>query len=171
MSREILIYYNTEHNNDLNIDKKESDRKYYLKNRDKILEYQREYRKNHKEQISITQKNCYNNKINQYKERRKDSSKLTRIRIKCIVMDHYGGKCNCCSEPRIEFLTIDHIEGGGNKHRLKLFNNHNQSGYRFYQWLKQNNFPKGFQVLCWNCNATKHYYNQCPHKRDIGGQH
>ena len=142
---------------------------YYQRNRDKKLKYAKEYREKNKEKIKQSQQKCYQNKIEQYKERRKYSGILTRMRTKCIVMDKYGGKCNCCYEPRLEFLTIDHINGGGNKHRKELFGNRKQSGTRFYNWLIKNNFPEGYQVLCWNCNSAKHIYTKCPHKRSMGG--
>ncbi len=32
------------------------------------------------------------------------------------------------------------------------------------QWLITNNFPKGFQILCWNCNYAKGVFGECPHK-------
>jgi len=35
-------------------------------------------------------------------------------------------------------------------------------------WIRKNNFPKGFQVLCMNCNWGKGHSkdNKCPHERD-----
>ena len=44
----------------------------------------------------------------------------TRKRNKLIkqrVIKEYGGACVCCKEKRIEFLSIDHIKGDGQKHR------------------------------------------------------
>ena len=32
-----------------------------------------------------------------------------------------------------------------------------------YDWLKKNNFPPGFQVLCGSCNFAKGKYGSCPH--------
>jgi len=34
-----------------------------------------------------------------------------------------------------------------------------------YSWLKKNNFPKGFQVLCMNCNFAKGKLGKCPHQK------
>ena len=83
-----------------------------------------------------------------------------RQRYECI--EHYSdGKmnCNCCSENIYMFLEIDHIENNGNKHRKELGNSNLES------WLIRNNFPKGFQILCSNCNHGK-YLNGgiCPHQ-------
>ena len=33
------------------------------------------------------------------------------------------------------------------------------------QWIKKNNFPKGFQILCHNCNVAKGIYGECPHEK------
>jgi len=74
------------------------------------------------------------------------------------LIDHYGGKCECCGENRIEFLAIDHIDGGGTSHRLEV-----GKGERFYSWLRRNGFPEGFRVLCHNCNLAIGFYGYCPH--------
>jgi len=80
------------------------------------------------------------------------------------VIDAYGGKCACCGETRKEYLTIDHVDGGGEKHKREMgFSTSTQ----FYRWLKKNNYPEGFQVLCFNCNCGKHAYSVCPHNKDI----
>ena len=81
---------------------------------------------------------------------------------KLEVLSKYGGHCKCCGEKEILFLSIDHIDGGGSKHRKKLGI---QSGEPFYRWLVKNNFPSGFQVLCFNCNMAKGFHNKCPHTK------
>ena len=81
-------------------------------------------------------------------------------KIKKEVIKIYGGKCICCGETHIEFLTIDHINGGGTAHRKKLHG----GGIKVYNWLRKNNFPKEFQVLCMNCNFAKGKFGYCPHK-------
>jgi hypothetical protein len=40
------------------------------------------------------------------------------------------------------------------------------TGLQFYCWLRQNNYPKGFQVLCFNCNLGKGSYSVCPYNKD-----
>jgi len=78
------------------------------------------------------------------------------------VIEYYGGKCACCGETEYTFLAIDHINGGGTEHRKKI---KKQSGTAMAKWLIDNNFPDGFQILCHNCNMSKHL-NQgiCAHK-------
>jgi hypothetical protein len=34
-----------------------------------------------------------------------------------------------------------------------------------YLWLKRNNYPTGFRVLCHNCNLAIGFYGYCPHHR------
>ena len=85
-------------------------------------------------------------------------SQRTRQRLRFEVIVHYGGKCACCGESNIEFLGIDHINGGGRAHRKSI----GESG--LYCWLKRNNFPKGFRVLCHNCNQALGAYGYCPHR-------
>lgn len=81
---------------------------------------------------------------------------------KILVMTYYGdNKCACimCGESDIRCLSIDHIEGGGAKHRHELFGGTGQGGRRFYYWLIKNNYPKGYQTLCMNCQFKKEQPN------------
>jgi hypothetical protein len=82
--------------------------------------------------------------------------------LRAEVLAHYGNKCACCGETHPEFLGIDHINGGGNKHRREPGVG---SGAGFYLWLKKHHYPEGFQVLCHNCNLAKGFYGYCPHKK------
>lgn len=115
-----------------------------------------------------------------YEEWRKDPAKVRahndrviryRTKLKAEVITHYGGRCSCCGESRPVFLTIDHIEGGGNEHRRALQKTpqkgHPSGGRCTYVWLRNNNYPEGFQVLCWNCNSAKHILGVCPHQECV----
>jgi hypothetical protein len=72
------------------------------------------------------------------------------------VLAAYGGpKCACpyCKDGDIlDFLTIDHIENDGAAHRRMI----GKGGAPTYRWLVRQGFPPGYQVLCWNCNRSKH---------------
>jgi hypothetical protein len=77
---------------------------------------------------------------------------------KIVVLIHYSGdppKCACCGEPHIEFLSVDHIKGDGAEQRRQIGGTQKFSGLLFYEWLINNNFPEGYQVLCMNCNTAK----------------
>jgi hypothetical protein len=71
---------------------------------------------------------------------------VLRRKDKERAFDAYGGRfCSCCGETEMLFLTIDHVNGDGGKHRKEL------NGKKIYAWLRQNNYPEGYQVLCFNC--------------------
>lgn len=92
------------------------------------------------------------------------ATRLHKFRLKEQLVKAYGGKCVCCGETAIEFLTIDHINGKGAEHRRQLGSN-TASGSNFYRWLRNNGFPKdNFQLLCYNCNCSKGMNGYCPHK-------
>lgn len=91
---------------------------------------------------------------------RKDFNSISTKRRKEIVIKSYGGKCECCGENRIEFLCVDHIDGGGTQER-----NNGLRGTAFYSYLIKNHFPSGYRVLCQNCNFSIGIYKYCPHKR------
>lgn len=91
------------------------------------------------------------------------SAKLNAV-LREQVFSAYGGhKCSCCGETEPLFLSIDHIDNDGAEMRRKGV--HSRGGTQFYQWLRKNGFPDGFQVLCMNCNLGKHRNGGvCPHK-------
>ncbi len=73
-------------------------------------------------------------------------------RVKVLL--HYGNGgivCNNCGEQDIEVLCLDHINGGGKQHLKSL----GSKGSCFYNWLINNNYPEGYQVLCASCNVKK----------------
>jgi len=81
--------------------------------------------------------------------------------LKDGVIAAYGGKCVCCGETIRQFLTIDHKNGGGTKHREEMFGGATTGLYR---WLKKHNYPPEYQVLCFNCNCAKGFHGECPHE-------
>jgi hypothetical protein len=96
-----------------------------------------------------------------------------RNKLKEDVLQHYGGSCFCCQENNKAFLTIDHIHNNGAEQRTSLFGKNIGGGYRFYLWLKKNNWPEGFQVACFNCNQGRaNNGGICPHKgeKQYGGR-
>lgn len=79
------------------------------------------------------------------------------LRAEMIVA--YGSVCSCCGEDEPKFLTIDHVNGGGAKHKRSI------PGRNVPLWLKKHEYPKkDFQLLCYNCNCGKAYNGgNCPH--------
>lgn len=121
--------------------------------------YQNKYRLNHKEYYREYMKDYYKDPIN--KAKRNKQRKETIRKLKVEVFNVYGGKCNCCGEKEISFLSIDHIYGRGKEHKQTI----NVCGTQFYYWLKKNNYPKEYQCLCHNCNHGKFINGGiCPHR-------
>jgi hypothetical protein len=83
-----------------------------------------------------------------------------RSALRLEVLQHYSGnlvpECECCLIKFLEFLSMDHKMGGGRQHK-KIIGSH------LYMWLKKKGFPKGFRVLCHNCNQSLGAYGYCPH--------
>lgn len=114
---------------------------------------------------------CYNTarrlKYKQEPERFIQSAQEHRAARKIETIQAYGGKCSCCNESNIKFLSIDHVGGNGNEHRRKVVG----LSRNFYTWLKHQGYPKDeFQVLCYNCNLGRAFNykggNVCPHKEN-----
>lgn len=96
---------------------------------------------------------------------------ISRVIEKIVhtVIGHYSGgtfRCSCCGESGQDFLTIDHVNGNGNKERLEVLGRYG-GGYRFYRWLIKQGFPDGYDVLCMNCNLSKGKHGVCTHKRVV----
>ena len=93
------------------------------------------------------------------KKRARDTARQNKL----IVLDVYGNsRCVCCGEKEVAFLTIDHINNDGRQHRQQV-----GAGSRLYRWLIANNFPDGYQVLCFNCNCGRQVNGGiCPHEQE-----
>lgn len=95
-------------------------------------------------------------------DRRLEQRRKTQ-EFKRQAMDHYSNGKMACTNPYAEHdipytnvlaLTIDHITGGGTLHRKSLRYS------SIYQWLVVEGFPKGYQVLCMNCQLIKRSVNK-----------
>jgi hypothetical protein len=96
------------------------------------------------------------------------------------VLQHYSKEysktdipcCRCCGlNSHIDFLDIDHIRGrkemDSEPEFIEMGYSSKMSSHVLLVWIIKNNFPKGFQVLCKNCNMTKgmpRNNNECPMK-------
>lgn len=85
------------------------------------------------------------------KARRRNREYHYRHNWRQRAFDLLGAQCICCGEKFVDFLVVDHVEGGGREHRRKTGN-----GWLFYRWVV--NHPEErhrVQVLCANCNMAK----------------
>ncbi len=121
-------------------ERKDYHHNYYLKNKERIITYIRNYREEH---LGY-----------QYNRRRE-----TKIKI----LTHYGnGKCACvqCGESRLPCLSLDHINNDGAKDRLNRIGEKNNYNTKLFLQLIKEDFPQGYQTLCMNCHFFKHYEKQ-----------
>lgn len=78
-------------------------------------------------------------------------------------MDHYGNACACCKETGKTFLSIDHVNNDGYKDVTS--GGKRKAGFALYQKIIKAGFPLTFQILCMNCNVSKHRNGGiCEHK-------
>lgn len=95
-----------------------------------------------------------------YLKRMRESKAVKHAALKSLVITAYGGKCERCPESDIDVLNIDHTDGNGAMHRKSLNQNVEMKNNwtrpsgtaKVYRFLRDNNFPSGFRVLCFNCN-------------------
>jgi len=132
------------------------------KNREKYKERMKDWQKKNPEKTKKYREEYYKkNREKIIKIKIKNNLKYRRLaKIDCI--NHYSkGKncCSCCGVFHLEFLAIDHIKGNGIKHREKI-----KEYLPLY--LKRNNYPKGFRILCHNCNMALGFFGYCPHKNE-----
>lgn len=81
---------------------------------------------------------------------------------KIKAFNKLGKVCDCCEEYRKEFLTVDHIHGGGKKHRNSIGN-----GMWYYKWIcEQKNIHTMLRLLCMNCNWATRMKAICPHVKE-----
>lgn len=114
----------------------------YSENKDKLVKKARLYRKHNKERLV---------------EMRKEWRWNKRIKVLSAYCDGEL-KCSCvkCNETNPRFLSIDHINNDGADHRKSI-----GGGSYLYDWLIKNDFPKGFRVMCYNCNLSLGFFGIC----------
>lgn len=91
----------------------------------------------------IDKKNYANDIL--YSEKQRNRHRMRRS----AVIFQYGNKCVQCDEDEYVKLTIDHVNGGGTKHRQEMTTN-------IIDYLYNNKVDRdGYQILCYNCNCSK----------------
>lgn len=79
-----------------------------------------------------------------------DYGKNRYLALKDAAFRAYGGYvCRWCGCTDRVVLNIDHVHNDGNRQRAEL------GTACILTWLKQNEYPPGYQVLCRNCNWAK----------------
>jgi hypothetical protein len=125
------------------MDKKEYRRKYCEKNRDKI---------------NVQKRAAYWKDPAKARRQMRDWHKNRADELRQQIIDAYGGKCTCCGESELVFLTIEHLNGDGRKHRG------NRNRYMVYKDIVEEGFPDKYTILCMNCNFARRWGRTCPHQ-------
>lgn len=137
----------------MTFDQRAYDKTYYATHRKEKRVYQVVYRAAHPKETRAYSR-AYAASHNEEERARKQTH---HAKQKKALINRYGGRCACCGEDRIEFMTIDHIHGGGAKHRAEI-------GNVYSTILKEPYNPDKYQVLCHNCNMALGLYGYCPHR-------
>lgn len=83
-----------------------------------------------------------------------------RRKIRAEFVMAYGGRCTCCGESEADFLTLEHSNKDGMKHRQEF------KGIGYLYDLRRRGWPKdGYTILCYNCNCVTKNGRICPHRR------
>jgi hypothetical protein len=144
-------------------------KRYYLAHREEIIARTSKYAQEHKEKIKEYRKE-YNKRDYRkqqtlgYRIKNRDKIRLQsrehNRRIKYEVLSYYSVEdipiCEGCLKKGnrttdLNLLTIDHIYGDGAKHCKEI----GGGGRVLYAWLKHNNYPEGYRVLCFGCNLHR----------------
>jgi hypothetical protein len=68
------------------------------------------------------------------------------------VLTNGEGTCRWCGQGDLDVLCVDHIANNGRQHAAE---HGYRGGHYLYKWIIKNEYPEGFQILCYNCNAKK----------------
>jgi len=93
----------------------------------------------------------------------KDCESDLRRDVKVKVFTAFGNVCTCCSEPRLACLALDHVNGDGSQLRRDRVH---LNGYNLYRRILNGSvLTVGLQLMCFNCNFSKHIGGVCVHRR------
>ena len=96
-------------------------------------------------------------------QRRADALRESGVRSRQSWID-MAGPVTAAMRPIANPPTLEHPNLDGAQHRRELAVK-NIRGNSIYRLLKKTEYPKGYRVLCFNCNwAIGHYDRVCPHQ-------
>jgi hypothetical protein len=151
---------------------REYQRQYREQNRERLRDYDRERHKaanltsEEKEEKRLRWRAWYYQNQERMQRVYNTKTKKANAKLRLETLRAYSEgepECVCCREVALEFLALDHINGGGAEHRREIGSRNSSTMFR---WARDNGYPPIFQVLCHNCNLAKGFYGQCPHQRD-----
>jgi hypothetical protein len=154
---------------------REASKRYYVRNPERVRAKEKRYREENKEKVLENARKAhalrfaadpgkYRRKAERYRKAHVEELRVKRNRYHAerrkAVLNHYGNRCSWpgCNVTDPDMLQIDHVNGGGLRHRKELGCGPGGSGTTVCAFLIKNNFPPGFRILCANHN-WKHKAN------------
>ncbi len=135
--------------------RKEAQRKYRERNREKLNEWDREYRKSpkgvEKQKRRYAALKSDSERWKAKLEMDRANARKYRDRKRAEIISMLGGRCVVCGFSDFRALQIDHVNGGGSQERKAVSS---MSSY-YDNVLKSGGI--GYQLLCANCNQIKRY--------------
>jgi hypothetical protein len=120
----------------------------------KHCQKQYNYYQNHEKNLKYNNERYHKNR-NKYLQSFKNKYK----KLKEKILEIYGKQCECCGESITEFLTLEHKDGNGSKHRKQ----HKGSYVKIYQDAIMAKDKRKYGILCFNCNSIQLFGIKCPH--------
>lgn len=121
-------------------------------------EYEKQWQKEYREKTKEKRREYQHRYRKENPEKTRGKGKEERARVKKEVIGYYSKdkfECASCGFNDMRALQLDHIFNNGAEERIKIFGNRTAAGTMFYRWVRQQNYPEGYQVLCANCNIIK----------------
>lgn len=133
---------------------KERVRGYADESKRRIREYRRDWHVRNRDKV-ISRVNDW---VKANPDKRRKNALAYYYRLQFAAIEAYGGyRCEWCGIDEPLVLTLDHVENDGADHRRSITGSATKgTGHRLYKWLRENGYPPGFQVLCYNCNMGKY---------------
>lgn len=123
------------------------------------------------EYVNSKCKVCAGKRMSKWSKDNRDKIYASWIKSKDSMLEQirngYGNKCNCCGETNPLFLTIDHVNNDGYKHRGRNDGKYKIGSFsgHYYKTIIKAGFPEDLQLLCYNCNCGRaRNKGICPHK-------
>jgi hypothetical protein len=141
---------------------------YHWLHREQLLKKRKEYQLKNREKLNEQRRKRYNTidkKNPEIMKKKLENARKWDIERRRKVIEHYSNGKMCCegingkecesqcgqngnNSAKSRLLTIDHVNGGGNKHRKEL-------ARHLCDFVIKNDFPEGYRILCMNCNMEE----------------
>src|SRR3990167_1935923 len=129
-------------------------RERYKKAQKERLEYAKTYRLNNLERLRKRARERYWENPERFKKLERNNRRKNWTALKELVLQKFNGECKECKITDIRVLQIDHVKGDGHKDR--------KNGLQGVSLLRAvlKDTQGRFQLLCANCNWIKRVENE-----------